>query len=71
MWKICFSSFSLMGSLKGFFFPSSRRLSQGDPLSPLLFTLVVDTLSALLPKAESENIISGFEVGRNKRASHL
>lgn len=42
-----------------------------DPLSPLLFMLVADTLSALLSKVESEGIISGFGVGGNARVSHL
>lgn len=58
------------GCFKGFF-PSFRCLCQGDPLSPLFFTLFADTLSALLSKVESAWIISGFEVGKNVRLSHL
>jgi len=53
--------FSVMinGSSKGFF-PSSRGLRQGDPLSPFLFTLVVDEFSALRSKAIEKEIIKGF-----------
>ena len=52
-------------------FKGSRGLRQGDPLSPFLFTLVVDGLSRLMEKARGCGMINGFEVGKEKVVSHL
>uniref|UniRef100_A0A2N9H4G3 Reverse transcriptase domain-containing protein n=1 Tax=Fagus sylvatica TaxID=28930 RepID=A0A2N9H4G3_FAGSY len=57
------------------FFTNSRGLRQEDPLSSLLFLLVMEVLSRMLKKVESEGLIRGFSAGNNGsnglRISHL
>ena len=53
-------------------FKASRGLRQGNPLSPFLFTLLVDVLSRLLEKAQENNLIKGLCIGQEKvEISHL
>ena len=66
-------SFSvLVNSSPSRLFGASRGLRQGDHLSPFLFTIVVEALSALLSKAKECGILEGFAVGRMVEAiTHL
>lgn len=47
------------------FFRNSRGLRQGDPLSPLLFVIVVEALHVMLQKATQMRLMSGFKVGNS------
>ena len=48
------------GAPKGFF-PASRGLRQGDPLSPFLFVIIGEAFSRMSDAAANENLIKGFK----------
>jgi mannosylglycoprotein endo-beta-mannosidase len=71
--QFCISTVSLSvlvnGNPEGYF-RSSRGLRQGDPLSPLLFVIVMEAFSRMIEKAVTEGLLRGFAVG-HLQVSHL
>ena len=66
-------SYSIMinGDPKGYIKPG-RGIRQGDPLSPYLFLICAEGLSALMRKAERDRMIRGVSICRGgPRISHL
>lgn len=59
------------GSSYGFF-PSSRGLKQGDPLSPILFIIAVEVLSRSLNKLSEDAQFKGFGMPKwSEKVNHL
>jgi hypothetical protein len=54
--------FILVNGVPTGFFQSSREIRQGDPLSPLLFVVVMEALSRMLNESMLQGLLSGFSV---------
>jgi hypothetical protein len=50
----------IINNTEGEFFQTGKGLREGDPLSPVLFNLVVDILSRMLQKASNDQLIRGL-----------
>ena len=66
-WCISTVPFSVLinGSPAGFF-PSSRGLRQGDPLSPYLFVIEMEALNCLINRVVDENYLAGSRIAVEK-----
>ena len=57
-------SIVINGKISNYFKPG-RGLRQGDPLSPYLFLICTEGLSAMLAKAQNDGLLKGFKASRN------
>ena len=53
------------------FFPASRGIRQGCPLSPLLFILVIEGLSLMIVDARNHGLIKGINISPHFSLTHL
>ena len=67
--RICISTvqFSvLVNEAPADFFGSSRGLRQGDPLSPLLFLVMMEVFSKMMKRVEVAGLLRGFRANGRK-----
>ena len=74
MWScISTAKFSvLVNGVSAGFFPSSKGLRQGDPLSPYLFVMGMEVLSTLIRRAVEGGFLSGCRIrGGGRQPVHI
>ena len=74
MWScISTAKFSvLVNGVPAGFFPSSKGLRQGDPLSPYLFVMGMEVLSTLIRRAVEGGFLSGCRIrGGGRQPVHI
>ena len=76
--RICISTVQFSVLFNGSpadFFGSSRGLRQGDPLSPMLFLVMIEVFSKMMKRAEGAGLLRGFRAdgrrGEGVYVSHL
>ncbi|CAI0460218.1 unnamed protein product [Linum tenue] len=63
-------SILINGEANGFF-PVSKGLRQGDPISPGLFVMVMDVLSLMLEKVRANGMFEGFFMDEKKKIGEV
>ena len=48
------------------FFGSSRGLRQGDPLSPMLFLVMMEVFNRMVKRIEGAGLLCGFRAGSRR-----
>ena len=61
----------LVNGTSSSFFPASRGIRQGCPLSPLLFIVVIEGLSLLIEDARNNRRIKGISISPQLSLTHL
>jgi len=68
--KLCLESFTILSFVNGSpteKFKPKKRLTQGDPVAPFLFLIVVEGLARMVGQATRKNLLKGVKIGRNGR----
>ena len=61
----------LVNGIPSKFFLASRGIKQGCPLSPLLFILIIESLSMLIHDAQQRGVITGVKITSSLFLTHL